>query len=45
MSFFRLLAKYHSESWQTFVLVTGFLAFVSTMAAMVGVAVLFSFFQ
>jgi hypothetical protein len=45
MSLLNQLAQYHSESRPTFVLVTEFVAFVGTMATMVGMAVLFSLFQ
>ena len=45
MSLLNQLAQYHSESRPTFVLVTEFVAFVGTMVAMVGMAILFSFFQ
>jgi hypothetical protein len=45
MYFLDRLAQYHSESRPTFVLVTELLAFVGTMTAVVGMAVLFSFFQ
>jgi hypothetical protein len=43
MSFYNRLAQYHSESRAAFVLFTEFVAFVGTMAAMVGMAVLFSY--
>jgi hypothetical protein len=39
------LAQYHSESRQTFVLITELLAFVATMTTVVGMAILFSLFQ
>ena len=39
------LTQYHSESRPSFVLFTEFIAFVGTMATMVGMAVLFSFFR
>jgi hypothetical protein len=45
MSFYNRIAQYHSESRPSFVLFTGFIALVGTMATMVGMAVLFSFFQ
>jgi len=45
MALFNVLVKYHSESRPTFVLITELLAFVASMTAAVGMAVLFSFFQ
>jgi hypothetical protein len=45
MSLLSRLEQYHSESRPTFVLVTEFVAFVGTMATLVGMAVLFSLFQ
>jgi len=45
MTLINRIVEFHSESRPTFVLVTEFVAFVGTMATMVGVAVLFSLFQ
>jgi len=45
MALFNALVRYHSESRSTFVLITEFIAFVGTMATMVGMAVLFSLFH
>jgi len=44
MNFFDRVAEFHSNSRPTFVLFTEFIAFVGTMALMVGLAILFSFF-
>ena len=45
MYLFNRLAHYHSESRPTFVLITEFVAFVGTMATMLGMSVLFSLFH
>ena len=45
MSLFNRIVECHSQSRPTFVLVTEFVAFVATMVTMLGMAVLFSFFQ
>jgi len=43
MSLYNRLAQYHSHSRPSFILFTEFVAFVGTMATVVGMAVLFSY--
>jgi hypothetical protein len=42
MTFFTRISQFHSENRAAFVLFTEFIGFVTTIATMVGVAVLFS---
>jgi hypothetical protein len=45
MNLYERISQYHADSRPTFVLFTEFIAFVATMASLVGMAVLFSLFQ
>jgi len=45
MSLLNRITRYHSDSRPSFILFTEFIAFVGTMATMVGMAVLFSLFH
>jgi len=45
MKLYNRISQYHSESRRAFVLFTEFIAFVSAMATLVGMAVLFSLFH
>jgi len=45
MSFYERVAQYHSESRQSFILVIQLIAFLGTMATVVGMAVLLSLLQ
>ncbi len=45
MKLYEQISQYHSNCRPAFVLFTEFIAFVGTMATMVGMAVLFSLFH
>jgi hypothetical protein len=45
MTWYERLSQYHSESRPSFILFTELIAFMGTMATVVGMAVLLSFLQ